>query len=109
MEPGHRQLLPNHPVNRLLHRIHVGRQLQRRVGVAGDHVRQRPPVVAHLEPGELEAGGSATLAVTYDATVNRLSGKRRLDYEVNPTGQKLRITVDFAEPESTESAEPTQQ
>jgi len=45
-------LLPNCPINRLAHRLDVGRQLQWWVGVAGDHIRQRFLVVTMVSHGE---------------------------------------------------------
>lgn len=51
-----------------------------------------------VAPEKVAPGDDATITVTYDSSLNRLSGVRRLDFEVSPTGQRLRLTVDFTEP-----------
>jgi hypothetical protein len=62
-----------------------------------------------MDPETIEPGGKGTLTVTYDAAENRLSGRRRLDFEVSPTGQRLRVTINFTQPDGEGAPESVEQ
>lgn len=58
-----------------------------------------------IEPVLIEAGGKATLSITYDPAIQVLSGRRQLDFEVSPTGQRLRVVAVFERAEPVESTD----
>lgn len=71
-----------------------------------ESIRNAPRGLAlMLAPAEVKAGDESTLTVTYDSTINRLAGQKRLDFEVDPTGQRLRVTVEFTDLEPTAPSE----
>lgn len=58
-----------------------------------------------IEPVRIKAGGEATLLITYDPAIHVLSGRRPLDFEVSPTGQRLRVVAVFERAEPVESTD----
>lgn len=58
-----------------------------------------------IEPVLIEAGGKATLSITYDPAIHVLSGRRQLDFEVSPTGQRLRVVAVFERAEPVASTD----
>lgn len=54
-----------------------------------------PGLTVTIEPEEIASGKGSSISIAYDPKVERISGTRRLNFVVEPTGQRLQLVLNF--------------